>query len=194
MQPIRFTIVGLGYLYMNDGYVIRIEPAVKKMGDFSFTGVIDSYFYPEVEIGNFTSIASPFYIHGKTEHPSVIHKEYVSNFPFGDKWDVDYPRASSKGKIVIGSDVWIGESVTLLSGVTIGDGSIIGARAVIAKDIPPYCVVVGNPAQIIRQRFSQEIVDKLLKIKWWEWPREKIEANIELMKDINKFVDTFYEK
>jgi acetyltransferase-like isoleucine patch superfamily enzyme len=172
-------------------YVVRFEPCVKKMGTESFTGIIDSYFYAEVEIGNYSTVASPCYFHGATEHPCVFNKSFVSTFPFGDKWNVDYPKAASKGKIEIGSDVWIGESVTILSGVKIGDGSIIGARSVIAKDVPPYAVVVGNPGFVKRLRFPPDIIAKLLKIRWWNWPKERIEENIELMKDIDKFVEKF---
>jgi len=176
-----------------NGYTITITPAIKHIGDYSFTGVIDAYFNPEVEIGNYTSIASPLYVHGATEHPCIFDHKLVATFPFGDKWKVDYPKATSKGKIEIGSDVWIGESVTILSGVKISDGVIVGARAVIAKDIPPYAIVVGNPANIIRYRFSPEIIEKLLKIRWWNWPKDRIEENMELMKDINKFVKEFYD-
>ncbi len=175
----------------SDGYVVHITPTIKNLGDYSFTGVIDSYFNPEVEIGSFTSVASPLYVHGATEHPCVFNKSLVSTFPFGDKWSVDYPKSSSRGKIEIGSDVWIGESVTLLSGVKIGDGVIVGARAVIAKDIPPYAVVVGNPARIIRYRFDEDTIQKLLKIRWWNFPEDRIRELMPLMKDIKKFIEYF---
>lgn len=92
---------------MNTEYGIRITPAIKKLGDYSFTGVIDDYFNAEVEIGNFTSVAPPLYVHGATEHPVVFYPKFVSTFPFGDKgWSETYPKAQSKGKIEIGSDVW----------------------------------------------------------------------------------------
>ena len=177
---------------MNQRYVVDITSAIKKMGDHSFTGVIDDYFNAEVEIGNFTTVASPLYVHGATEHPVVFNDKLVSTFPFGDKlWSHNYPKAQSKGKIEIGSDVWIGEGVTILSGVKIGDGAIIGARSVVSKDISPFSVVAGNPISIIRYRFSQEIIEKLLKITWWNWPEARIKENLELMKDIDKFVEVF---
>lgn len=168
-----------------------IPSTIKKIGVHSFTGIIDDYFNAEVEIGNYTSIAPPLYVHGATEHPCVFDKKFVSTYPFGDKWDVDYPKAKSKGKIIIGSDVWIGESVTLLSGVCIGDGAIIGARTVVAKDILPFAIVVGNPMQVVRYRFSPKIIEKLLKIRWWNWPDEKVRENMELIKDVDKFVEKF---
>lgn len=91
-------------------------------------------------------------------------------------------------QIIIGNDVWIGTDATILGGVQIGNGAVIGARAVVTKDVPPYAVVVGNPARIVKYRFDQEIIDGLQKIKWWNWPREKIEENLDLMKNVESFV------
>ena len=84
----------------------------------------------------------------------------------------------NKGDIVIGNDVWIGYEAVILAGVTIGDGPVIGARAVVTKDIPPYTIVGGVPAKPIRKRFTQETIDLLLKIKWWNWPEERIRQHI----------------
>lgn len=80
----------------------------------------------------------------------------------------------SKGDVRIGSDCWIGHGVVILSGVTIGDGAVVGAFSVVAKDVHPYSIVAGNPARMLRLRFSEEQIDQLLKIKWWDWPPEKI--------------------
>lgn len=88
---------------------------------------------------------------------SYIGRECLAN---DDKW--------SKGNIIIGNDVWVGADVTLLSGVTIGDGAVIGAGSVVAKDIPPYAVAVGNPVKIIKYRFNDEIIERLLRLQWWE--------------------------
>lgn len=88
-----------------------------------------------------------------------------------DAWD-------NKGDIVIGNDVWIGYEAVILAGVTIGDGAIIGARAVVTKDVPPYTVVGGVPAKPIKLRFSEETISSLLKLQWWNWPEEKIARNI----------------
>ena len=84
----------------------------------------------------------------------------------------------NKGDIVIGNDVWIGYEALILSGVTIGDGAIIGARAVVTKDVPPYTIAGGVPAKAIRKRFSDDTVSALLKSKWWDWPEEKIQRSI----------------
>ena len=84
----------------------------------------------------------------------------------------------NKGDIVIGSDVWIGYEAVILAGVTIGDGAIIGTRAVVTKDVPPYTVAGGVPARPIRRRFPDETVAALLDLKWWDWPVEKIAQNL----------------
>jgi chloramphenicol O-acetyltransferase type B len=82
--------------------------------------------------------------------------------------------SATKGDINVGSDVWIGRDVTVLSGVTIGDGAVVGACAVVASDVAPYSIVVGNPARPIRSRFPAETVEKLLGLRWWEWPDEQV--------------------
>lgn len=88
-------------------------------------------------------------------------------------------------KVIIGNDVWIGSHALILGGVKIGDGAVIGAGAVVTKDVPPYAVVGGVPARIIKYRFSQEIIDKLLEIKWWNLPENILKENIKLFQTDN---------
>lgn len=88
-----------------------------------------------------------------------------------DAWD-------NKGDIIVGNDVWIGYEAVILAGVTIGDGAIIGARAVVTKDVPPYTIVGGVPAKPIRKRFSDETISMLSALRWWDWPPEHIAKNI----------------
>ena len=83
------------------------------------------------------------------------------------------------GDIIIGNDVWIGYEAVILPGVTIGDGAVIGCRAVVTKDIPPYTIVGGVPAKPIPKRFDEETIKELQKIKWWDWPEEKITEKIQ---------------
>ncbi len=84
----------------------------------------------------------------------------------------------NKGDIVIGNDVWIGYEAVILAGVTVGDGAVIGARAMVTKDVPPYTIVGGVPAKPIRKRFSEETISEMLALKWWDWPKERIARNI----------------
>ena len=79
-----------------------------------------------------------------------------------------------KGNINVGNDVWIGAKSTIMSGVTIGDGAIIGSTATVAKDVPPYAIVVGNPGKVVKYRFTQAQIDGLMQIQWWDWEEEKI--------------------
>lgn len=99
---------------------------------------------------------------------------------------------NNSNQIIIGSDVWIGTRATILGGVKIGNGAVIGAKAVVAKDIPPYAIVVGNPARIIRYRFDKEMIRKFLAVKWWNWSLEKIADNFPLMNDPEKFLAAHY--
>ena len=122
----------------------------------------------------------------------------VATYPFQDVMYLEQ-RASEDGivnhcygtnhyQIIMGNDVWIGADVTILGGVRIGNGAIVGAGAIVAKDVPPYAVVVGNPAHVVKYRFSEETIDKLQEIKWWYWPEQRIKDNLELMKDPDEFV------
>ncbi len=92
---------------------------------------------------------------------------------------------TSKGDISIGNDVWIGHGSIILSGATVGDGAVIGAGALICKDVPPYSIVGGNPAKLLRMRFEQETVQRLLKLAWWDWPAAKVRENVALICDAN---------
>ena len=110
----------------------------------------------------------------------------VSAYPFYifKGWEQEPPKKESlpyKGDTVIGNDVWIGQNVTFLPGVHVGDGCIIGANAVVASDIPPYSVLVGNPAKIIRKRFDDEMIELLEKFQWWNLNEKQIQKIIPLL-------------
>lgn len=96
-----------------------------------------------------------------------------------------------KGDIIIENDVWIGAKSTIMSGVKIGNGSVIGSCSVVTKDVPPYAIVVGNPAKIVKYRFTDNQIGDLLRIAWWNWPEEKIREKGMLLwsGDINKFIE-----
>ncbi len=145
-------------------------------GSYSFTDFNDD----EVVIGKYTAIAARCIFHGSDNHQSVINRKKVANnIP---------PDGVSKGRIVLGNDVWLGFDVRVLSGVTIGDGAIIGAGAVIAKDVPPYAIVVGNPGRIVKYRFPKETIARLCKISWWNWRDKVIETRKADFEDVDIFI------
>jgi len=148
-------------------------------------------FGPEVVIGNYTTIAENAIFCGKMNYPTIVEKDKVSNYPFGETFGGDYTVGYSRGTINIGSDVWIGYGVTILDGVTIGDGARIGMKAVVNKDVPPYSVAVGNPIIIKKYRFPPDKVEKLLKIKWWLWGETLIKERMPDFRDIDLFLEKY---
>lgn len=140
-----------------------------------------------VEIGAYCSIADGVTIYSGAEH----HHEWVSSYNFSAKFKCKNCE-TTKGNVIIGNDVWIADGVLILSGVKIGDGAVIAARAVVTKDIKPYEIVGGNPAKHIKFRFKEEQIKKLLSIQWWNWPIEKIENNFDLI--LNNNIDVFISK
>lgn len=128
----------------------------------------------KIKIGKYCSIADSIHIFLGGNHDIAA----VSTYPFGSKGDeLVGPREGhpkSNGDIKIGNDVWIGSNVSIMSGITIGDGAVIAAFSHVVKDVQPYEIVGGNPAKQIRMRFDQETIDKLMRIKWWDWEESKI--------------------
>ena len=111
----------------------------------------------------------------------------VTTYPFnifGHGWEKCTPALEDlpfKGDTVVGNDVWLGQNVTVLPGVHIGDGAIIGACSVVARDIPPYTVAAGSPCRVLRPRFDQALTDYLLELRWWDWDGERIFRNLEAL-------------
>lgn len=144
------------------------------------------YHYPingdKLIIGKFCSIACG----AKFLFTSANHKmSSLSTYPFPifyEEWGLDAKDIrnawDNKGDIIIGNDVWIGYEAVIMTGVTIGDGAIIGTRAVVTKDVLPYTIVGGVPAKPIRKRFDDATVEKLIKLRWWDWEHEKIAQSI----------------
>ncbi|WP_027722464.1 CatB-related O-acetyltransferase [Maridesulfovibrio zosterae] len=102
-------------------------------------------------------------------------------FIFGSGWESGVPAESLSAEVkdtCIGNDVWIGYDATIMPGVSIGHGSIVGAKSVVTKDFPPYSVIAGNPARLIRRRFDEDVIAELLKIAWWDWEPEKVTCNL----------------
>jgi virginiamycin A acetyltransferase len=145
------------------------EPSVMEWGEEA-----------KLRIGSFCSIASDVNILLGGNHRT----DWVTTFPFSVLWDEfqDIPgHPATNGDVIIGNDVWIGAGATILSGVVIGDGAVIGAKSVITKGVDPYTIVAGNPAKLIRKRFNSEVIDELLKVRWWDWDIDRIKEKLPLM-------------
>jgi len=162
---------------------VVLEAPVRVGGRLQFNGSIGAYSYVRFDgriagrtgsIGRYCSIA-PGVVIGDGEHPT----DWLSTHPF--QWGVDtwlskeeqkanaFPKRTGKPKLKIGNDVWIGAGATILPGLTVGDGAVVAAGAVVTRDVPPYAIVGGVPARIIRYRFSSETIVRLLALKWWQF-------------------------
>jgi len=169
---------------MGTGWYTRetLADALYDIGEFTY-GTPKVLSYGEgsrLRIGRFCSIAVEVQIFLGGEHRS----DWVTTYPF-PPLSCDWPQAEglvgtprSKGDVVIGSDVWIGHGATILSGVTIGNGAVVGAMAVVTRDVPDYAIVAGNPARVVRTRFDDATIARLLEVRWWDWPLERICAAI----------------
>jgi acetyltransferase-like isoleucine patch superfamily enzyme len=144
-----------------------------------------------LEIGRFCSLASGVTIMLGGEHRVDWVTTYPFNVLFAEAQGFSgHPR--TKGDVIIGHDVWIGAEAFILSGVRIGHGAVVAARSVVTKDIAPYSIVAGNPARHIRNRFTQPVVDALLRIEWWNWPISKVMEALPLL--LSPDIDGFIEK
>ena len=160
------------------------------------------YHYPinddKLQIGKFCSIAcGAKFLFNSANHTLSSLSTYP--FPlFFEEWGLEKKDVTNawdnKGDIIIGNDVWIGYEAVVLAGVTIGDGAIIGTRAVVKKDVPPYTIVGGVPAKPIKKRFSEETISALLEIQWWNWTEERIARNISAIQsgNIEQLKQTMY--
>lgn len=177
----------------NFSTVTYIRPTVKSknivVGDFSYFSDVDfekhvthhyDFYGDKLIIGKFCQIAAgvEFVMNGANHQMNA-----ASTFPFYifEGWEQEIPSTdvfSFKGDTVVGNDVWIGQNATILPGVHIGDGAIIGASSVVASDVEPYSIVAGNPAKQLRKRFDSELIAILLELKWWELPIEEVNALI----------------
>ncbi len=146
-----------------------------------------------VRIGNFCSIAE-----GVVFIPGGNHRtDWVTTWPA--RAVLDLPGAyedghpASRGDIAVGNDVWIARGATVMSGVSIGDGAVVGGMSVVTRDVPPYAVVAGNPAEVRRYRFEPDVIEALLSIAWWNWPMEDIAERVDDLcsPDIGVFIEKF---
>lgn len=173
-----------------------VKPTIKNpnivVGDFTYFADTDfekhvthhyDFIGDKLIIGKFCQIGAgvEFVMNGANHQMNA-----VSTYPFYifGSWDQSVPSKEDlpfKGDTVVGNDVWIGQNSTILPGVHIGDGAIIGLNSVVTRDVPPYTIVAGNPAKTVRKRFDDELIDLLLKLKWWDKSIEEINALIPLL-------------
>ena len=130
-------------------------------------------------IGKFCSIGAGtrFIMNGGNHHTT-----WLTTYPFpifGQGWEAAMPPSwPNKGDTVVGNDVWFGHDALLMPGVSIGDGAIVATRAVVTRAVPPYAIVGGNPATVLRYRFDHATIARLLQVRWWDWDAEKITRNV----------------
>jgi acetyltransferase-like isoleucine patch superfamily enzyme len=163
------------------------------IGDYTFGKPHIYGIRDKLKIGKFCSIAGNVTFYTATDH----NMKYVSVYPFYlTSNSIPKSPIISKGNTIVGNDVWIGDGVLILDGIKIGDGAVIGSRSVVTKDIQPYEIVAGSPSKHIRFRFKNENIKKLLTIKWWDWPLDKIQENISLLTNdnIDEFILKYYEE
>lgn len=175
---------------------IYVKPTLQNsnilVGDFTYIADSDfeshvTHHYPwngdRLIIGKFCQFAAgvEFVMNGANHQMNA-----VSTFPFYtlEGWNMETPAMADlplKGDTVIGNDVWIGQNAVILPGVRIGDGAIIGANSVVGSDVAPYSIVAGNPARELRKRFDDELIDLMLRFRWWDKPIDEIDALIPLL-------------
>jgi virginiamycin A acetyltransferase len=151
---------------------------------FEEYNVLYNYNFSKVKlvIGKFCALAAETRFIMTGDHKL----DAISTYPFpifGHGWEsafnvFDLP---VKGDIIVGNDVWFGYDSLVMNGVTIGHGAIIGARAVVVKDVPPYSIVAGNPAKLVKRRFEEATIERLLQIAWWDWDIEKINRHVDVI-------------
>ena len=201
MAPQLPTFQPRVFSQLRDSMMHLVSDHGYEVGDYSYglVNAVDPQF-GKMKIGKFCSIGPNFTaIIGNhdwrlvTSYPFIQIDKVFNNIE--EQWDLseisDKEDHYSNGTTEIGNDVWVGKDVIVISGIKIGDGAVIAAGAVVTKDVPAYSIVGGNPAKLIRYRFSPEIINRLLNLRWWDWEKEKLSHFLPLLvsHDIEKFLD-----
>lgn len=195
----KSAIVDNDSVFEGNNYIGRNTEIINsKLGYSSYVG--DNCYIENTQIGRYSSIAKSFNV-VMGRHPSsvfvstspmfyspnhILKKKYVSESKFDE-----YRYTANGFSVVIGNDVWIGQNVSCADGITIGDGVIVGSCSNITTDLEPYGIYVGNPAKLLRYRFSKEQIEKLESIKWWDKDERWISSHADLFEDIDVFLGGF---
>jgi acetyltransferase-like isoleucine patch superfamily enzyme len=188
--------IGTYLVYAKEEYLFwRSKKHITKWGEKSY-GIPSVVSYDKkstLSVGGYVSIASETSILLGANHKKGLITTFPMDRMIEGKTTED---ANEEGNVSIGNDVWIGYGATIIGDVSIGDGAIIGAHALVVDDVPPYAVVGGVPAKVIKYRFNEEQIKKLLEIQWWNWPKEKMEQEKKYLytKNIDLFIDRYYGK
>ena len=137
-----------------------------------------------LRIGKFCSIARDVTIYLGGNHRT----DWITTYPFSvmspwRRWTRQDGHPATRGDVIIGNDVWLAEGCTIFSGVRIGDGAVVAGRAVVTREVPPYAIVAGNPARVVRYRFSEAEIKELLALQWWDWGDARIRQNLGTLLD-----------
>lgn len=184
MENEHLLVMGIGSYYDRQIEVISWSDAYK------------------VIIGKYCSIGRDcsFFLHADHRHDWITTSSQLWGPVTSEiaEMHMNMGHPTCKGNIIIENDVWIGAKSSIMSGVKISNGAVVGATSTVTKDVPPYAIVAGNPARIVKYRFSKEIIDKLLDIAWWDWPQDtykiKGEANLLWSSNIEGFINRHYKK
>lgn len=172
----------------------RVYVEYSTIGDYSY--VMHDSSVADTTIGRFTAIAACARI-GPPNHPldrATIHRlSYTPEYYWpAQKRDAAFFAERRAARVTIGNDVWIGHGVTVLAGVTVGDGAVIAAGAVVAKDVAPYTIVGGVPAKEIRRRMAPDLAERMARLAWWDWSRDRLEQAVSDFRDLS--IEAFLEK
>ena len=192
-------LIGKDTKYKNSqlGYACEIGQRCKvvntSMGDYSYLS--DDSDVINTTIGKFCSIAAHTRIN-PGNHPlervAMHHFTYrASRYGFGDD-EAEFFQWRADKSVIIGHDVWIGHGAVILAGVSIGNGAAIGSGAIVTKDVPPFAIAVGNPAKVLRKRFSNELIEKIEGLAWWDWPAELLAERLQDFRQLS--TEAFVEK
>lgn len=168
----RLTKLAKQDIHIHSGSKLGNYTSIGKGTNINGPAFINSRKDAPIEIGKYCAIAYNLRIRTRNHHTGYANLQ--------DKFQRrhHFPNLDVvKGPTIIGNNVWIADNVVILPGVNVGDGAVIGAGSVVTKSIPPYTIVAGNPARVIKQRFSDEVARQLLEIKWWDWSEDKIKRN-----------------